>query len=278
MKFEQNAISQRLKSIELDMLKEVAAICDTLNIRYFLVGGSLLGAVRHKGFIPWDDDVDVGMLREDYNRFVQEAPRMLKSNLFLQTNESDCNYPNAFAKVRNSDTTFIETSAKKIKMNHGIFIDIFPFDYYPEKFLEKKILDLKLKLLSISISRAFYANHRSFKSFLYKIINLILYPIYPSYQVALAAKEKIITKQKKSRFLRNYSGAWGKKEIMPIDWFDCFCKCQFEGSHFWIPCNYDPHLKQLYGDYMTPPPKEKQVAHHYTEVIDLDKSYTFYTK
>ena len=123
---------QKLKDIEKDMLVIFIQICKKYDMRYFLAGGSCLGAVRHRGFIPWDDDIDVVMPREDYEKFLKVARNELPENIFLQTGKTDNDFPMNFAKLRNSDTTFIETSVKNFKINHGVFIDIFPLDGYSD--------------------------------------------------------------------------------------------------------------------------------------------------
>lgn len=121
-----------LKKCQLEMLKAFAAVCEKLGISYFLDGGTLLGAVRHKGFIPWDDDIDVGMLRADYERFFAEGQALLPEHYFIQNISTDPQYTANFAKMRDSRTTYIETTLGRKRINHGVFIDIFVLDYYPE--------------------------------------------------------------------------------------------------------------------------------------------------
>ena len=122
---------EKLKQIELNLLVCFKEICEKHKLDYFLTGGTLLGAVRHKGFIPWDDDIDVGMPREDYETFLRVASSCLPDGIFLQTRKTDPEVPFNFAKLRDSRTTFIETSIKDLDINHGVYIDIFPIDYFP---------------------------------------------------------------------------------------------------------------------------------------------------
>lgn len=146
---------EQLKSIELEMLKAFIKACDMLNVKYFLLGGTLLGAVRHKGFIPWDDDIDVGMLREDYEIFIAKGASYLPDNLFIQNVYSDENYTMCFSKIRNNNTTFIESTVSHLKMNHGVFIDIFPLDYYPDEAKKQRELDFKKKIYDIRIAHTY---------------------------------------------------------------------------------------------------------------------------
>ena len=123
---------ETIKKIELDMLCAFIEICNRLSIRYYLLGGTMLGAVRHHGFIPWDDDIDVGIFRDDYELFISKAQSYLPNYYFLQNIYTDPECMINFTKIRDSRTTFIETSTKSKKMNHGVYIDIFPLDFYPD--------------------------------------------------------------------------------------------------------------------------------------------------
>ena len=136
---------------QLDMAKELKRICEKYHINYFLDCGSLLGAVRHQGFIPWDDDMDFGMMREDYDRFLEIAPKELPANLFLQTAETDSGYGYAFAKIRKNDSLYLERVSENSKENHGIFIDIFPYDSLPDTTVERKKLYQKLTVLKMAM-------------------------------------------------------------------------------------------------------------------------------
>ena len=118
----------RMHLLHLDILKEFIRICNKYELRYFLLGGSCLGTVRHQGFIPWDDDIDVGMPRPDYERFMEIAQNELPEYYFLQNSKTDPDYPLCFAKIRDSRTTFIERSVSHLNINHGIYFDIFPLD------------------------------------------------------------------------------------------------------------------------------------------------------
>ena len=121
-------ILRRLQLTQLDIAKEIKRVCEKNDIKYWLESGTLLGAVRHKGFIPWDDDLDIAMRRDDYERFKKIAPRDLSSEYFFQSWETDENFGLPFAKVRKRKTIYKEIKAKNSKANNGIFVDIFPYD------------------------------------------------------------------------------------------------------------------------------------------------------
>lgn len=263
----------QLKKAELDILRTFVEVCEKLNLRYYLLGGTLLGAVRHQGFIPWDDDIDVGMLREDYEIFLDKAQALLPEHLFLQTIFTDPDYRMCFAKIRNSNTTFVETVADTLHINHGVFIDIFPLDHYPQEERAQKKLAWRKKLYTrralcgMNLGKT-GAKHRSKEA--------LLELAYPSLDGVLRKREGMYKSIPPSGLIANHGGAWGKKEIVPASWYGEGTKLMFEGLQVSGPAEYDKWLTQVYGDYMQLPPVEKRVGHHYTDVIDLTKPYTEY--
>ena len=139
--------SVELKKLELEIAKEVKKICDENNIDYFIIGGTLLGAVRHKGFIPWDDDMDIGMTWNNYQRFLKLAPEKMDDRFFIQTCQTDLNYHNIFAKVRLRNTHMIEKVTENIEICDGIFVDIFPYISIKESLLKSKCYMFRLRIL-----------------------------------------------------------------------------------------------------------------------------------
>lgn len=258
-----------LRRIELNLLKELIRICQKYGLKYYLVGGSCLGAVRHEGFIPWDDDIDVGIPREDYDNFLRFAQSELTEPVFLQTGETDEDYPMNFAKLRDSSTTFVETSLKKMNINHGVYIDVFPLDGYLDSKHSKFMNRLYMRRINCEyfLPNSYGISH--------KLKNILMKMIYPNYRKVRNKRELLISKVPFSESSRvtNYCGAWGEREIMPREYFGNGCVKRFEGLDVVIPERYDLYLSNLYGDYMKLPPLEKRVPHHYCEIIDLNKSY-----
>lgn len=265
-----------LKNIEISILREFVNICEKLNLQYYLLGGTMLGAVRHRGFIPWDDDIDVGMPRQDYELFLAKGQQLLPSNLFIQNDRTDPEYIMCFSKIRNCDTTFIETSARTFNINHGVFIDVFPLDYYPEDDQEQKRFERKKGWYERRLSCCFNMPHNhTIKG---RVRKLLLTAMFPSAKAVVRKREQLYRSVPESSMLANYGGAWGKKEIVPVEWYGSGTTVMFEGLQVKAPCQYDKWLSQVYGNYMQLPPIEKQVGHHYTDVIDLEKPYTEYVR
>lgn len=273
---------QKMKELETAMLASFLEVCRTLNLRYFLVGGTLLGAVRHGGFIPWDDDIDVAMPREDYEVFLREGQKYLPEYYFLQHLGSEPAYNANFAKIRDKRTTFVEYSVRKFPICHGVFIDIFPLDCYPDDPREQKKMDLR-QLIFKRRSRAAVeippqARHRFPVELGLRTVSALTVLRYPSFRKALEAREKLHTAVKTGEKWANYCGAWGKKEIMPAAWFGAGKSLDFEGLEVKGPDCPHEYLTHLYGDYMQLPPVEKRVGHHYAEFIDLDMPAEEYLK
>ena len=254
-------ISSDLKKIEYEMLTEITDFCDQNSIRYFLACGTALGAVRHNGFIPWDDDVDIALPRPDYERFVDSY----RSDRYeVIDSRFDKAYPYAFAKVSDKSTMLIENLAKPFPM--GVYIDVFPIDGMPDDENERKRhlnrIDWDMRLLSwkrISKSRKVGAVHK-----LYQVIaKVMLAPFSISYFVKKLDKDVQHYSYEKSDHAGHLvtKAIWGK-DAKPKELFEKAVKHKFETGEFYIPEDFDKYLTLEYGDYMKLPPKEKQFTRH----------------
>lgn len=130
--------TKTIQKIDLVLLKELDRVCRIIGVGYFVCGGTMLGYKRHGGFIPWDDDIDVGMLRTDYNKLLKEGPRYFGHDFFLQTRQNDPTIPYLFSKLRMNGTSYITTFNEKRKFHKGICVDLFPFDYIPNSLNERQ--------------------------------------------------------------------------------------------------------------------------------------------
>lgn len=265
--------TERIKHIELEMLKHFISVCESLHLTYYVLGGTLLGAVRHQGFIPWDDDIDVGMPRADYERFLKEGQAYLPEYYFIQSLDTEPEYIATFAKIRDSRTTFIETSAASFHIHHGVYIDIFPLDPYPDG--HHGWFDFKNNFLKLRIEAAYKGLKASFST---KIKRVIAFALLPSLPKAVAKRERLYRSVPHGSRMANYGGAWGDKEIVPAGWYGEGKKLTFEGLEVNAPSEYERWLTQVYGDYLQLPPPEKRIAHHAVEAMDPERPYTDYLK
>lgn len=270
---------RKLQLVELDLFKCFAEICEKLNLRYFLVCGSAIGAARHGGFIPWDDDLDVGMYREDYYKFLELAPALLPDGLFLQNYKSDPQFPYMFAKLRNSNTTYIEKSIAHLDINHGIYMDIFPLDGYPESSYEQKRFALKKRYYQTLLASVFQIPNATIKG---KVLRTVLRFLgYHKRSAKIVKKyEALISKYsiKTSSIVCNH-GTWhGTDDYIPKEMYGNGTSLAFEGRQACVPERYDDYLTHLFGEWRQFPSPEKQKGHHYYEICDTEKPYTYYTK
>lgn len=267
-----------LQKKELELLKIFIDICNQLNLKYYLVCGSALGAVKYNGFIPWDDDIDVGMPRNDYEVFLEMAPAILSEKYFLQTHISDNNYPNIFAKLRDSTTTYIEKSVAHISMNHGVYIDIFPLDGYPKSKEDQLMLEKRKKTYKRLLTSV-YDVPRSLKGKLaVKLMRFL--KIHKKTLYILKKYNKLISSYtiKDSSIICNHGNWQGTLEYAPKEQYGCGKWTEFEGIKVRVPEKFDDYLTQKYGDWRSDPPTEEQVGHHYYTYMDLDNPYTDYIK
>ena len=263
----------KLKEMEMDIFKSFISVCHRLGLKYYIIAGTLIGAVRHKGFIPWDDDIDVAMPREDYEIFVSEGQHYLPGHLFIQTNKTDPEFAFNMAKIRNSNTTFLEESERNCKINSGIFIDIFVLDNFPENIILQKMAIIIDKVLLTAIGRVFFRKEIS-KTLVarQKIIGLV----FPSPYTAVKLRERFVKSFSQSALTQNFSSNYGEKEIVPWEWYGKGVELEFEGIKVIAPTKYELLLKKIYGDYLKLPPVEKRVSNHGTDIIDLDNGYLSY--
>ena len=218
----------KLKQIQLEILKVFIKACGELGLKYFVIGGTLIGAVRHEGFIPWDDDIDVAMMREDYEIFIRKAQELLPKKYFVQSIYSEKNLPFNFCKIRDNETIFVESSARKFNINHGVSIDIFPLDYYPEEEKAQIKFEKKNKRIKNRIQIRFSVKQKGclnkVKGFVIKFVSLFF-----SRKKDIQRREKLNTSIKESSLIANLCGAWGKKEIIDKSVFDDVVQLDFEG-------------------------------------------------
>lgn len=248
---------RRLQLTELEMVLEVDRICRKNNIKYVLGYGSMLGAVRHQGFIPWDDDVDIFMLREEYEKFCDACKNELDgSRFFLQNWETDKFFNSGYAKMRRLNSKFMRFGQEKMKFNQGIYIDIMPMDNLPDiseervKFIKKCIIYRKI-LYSKAGSMC---EKNILKRCGYKILSLI-----PRDKVKIKFGKVMQTYKGQNVCYCMCLGSLGKvpycKEI-----FEERQEVDFEGYKIFIPKRPQCFLKVCYGmDYMTPPPEEERI-------------------
>lgn len=267
----------KLQQTEFEMLKIFIEVCAQLNLTYYLVCGSALGATKYGGFIPWDDDMDVALLREEYEVFCNKAPSLLPDGIFLQTYETDKNYPNIFAKLRNSNTTYIEKSTANIAMNHGVYIDIFPLDGYPRNLKIQKEFEKQKLLYKKKLSCAFI--HSGIKAKVKYIIKLLL-GYGRNRKKTLEEYTAMISQYspENSDYICNHGNWQGKLEYAPKEQYGKGIMMKFEGLDVRVPEQYDAYLTQKYGDWRADLPIEQQVGHHYYTVLDVDNPYTMYMK
>lgn len=273
----------KLQSSMLAILKEVDRICELNGISYVLDGGTLIGAARHQGFIPWDDDLDICMLREDYDKFLVHA-KQLNEDFEIVNSSTDKNYIQTFTRVCLKNTNLVQGIYKDAGFKQGIFIDVFPLDKIPEKNDDLKrqtnTFDLLVRLKSIKGKVP--GRSEGVKKLMREAIRICLLPV----------SMRSINK-KMNKIAARYSNDSGelsigyynfeafdrlsRRNVQAKDYLE-LDKLQFCDAKFPVPANYKQVLNNFYGDYMQLPPTEEQVPTHDIIEIIFDEKYTNYSK
>ena len=267
---------QKVKEEELKILFEFDKVCKQLGVDYSLSSGTLLGAVRHKGFIPWDDDIDVAMLRADYNKFLSEAPQVMPKHLFIQTYETDKEYPLNFAKIINTHTVLIQRGTKALQIKQGVFIDVFPIDRVSSKRIVRLMENYALALiLAIKNSYTFEKTQMS-TSFFVRILRTMLWPLARLISTQKLNKLETFIRVKNNIEKNKFTYAdrfslsrhrFNDKMLMPVNIFNDYENIMFENWEFQTIKNWHTYLTIMYGNYMELPPIDKRIFPH--DIIDL---------
>lgn len=254
---------QEIKDVEVELLKKFHTFCVENNIRYFISHGTLLGAIRYKAFIPWDDDLDVLVPREDYNRLLSLYQDSEKYRIFAYEKNQKYRYP--YAK-------FCDMSTRKVEGGYdngvelGIDIDIFPLDNWDDD-LEKAKQEVKYQqrnMFCLGLTKLHKPDSRHPVKRFVKGIAMTLCKLRGStYYVEKIIQGANKPEQKGSRYMGGKCwNVYGERDILPAEVFAEAIELEFEGERFFAPVGYDAFLSSLYGDYLPEPPVEKRKTHH----------------
>ena len=261
----------------LETFKYTQKLLERHNLKYIACGGTVLGAIRHQGFIPWDDDIDIYMPREDYNKLIQLNIESEKEGFQIISAEYTPGYYLPFAKIVDVNSSIWEH--KEIPFMIGVYVDIFPLDEFPYSNIE--ITNIQNRATKLFNSYMFTLSHYNLKYLISSIMNLDLK------RLGGWCKSRFLksTMQYKKYFsyIKKYTDLHGDKcvcintwqgKIFKTEWFTNVIEVPFEDTTIIIPRDYDSYLTLLYGNYMTPPPIEKRISGHNHYFIDLTRRYT----
>ena len=250
---------QLFKSVLLNLLDHFVGVCERNGLKYYLGGGSVLGAVRHKGMIPWDDDIDINMPREDYERLQRLPDSVWGDNYRLASWKKTPRYRYDFLKLEALNTTLIE----KIHPDYvgGLFIDIFPLDRYSSDESYIKMMEEDLKGIYSKIHTCVIKHDNECNS-LFELLILKLRRLFYNHRKTVNTLERIaMASGEEGEMLADFHNYFYAHGGWPADFYGEGVKMEFEGKEYYVPSNWDAYLTHVYGDYMTPPPIEKRYGH-----------------
>lgn len=268
---------KKVWKIELELFERLVEVCEKYHLKYFLLGGSIIGAVRHKGFIPWDDDIDVAMFRDDYNKLLEVSSKEFSGDMFFQTPYTDTLF-RGHAQLRKENTTAILKNEIEYSYHQGIFIDIFPMDEYPKGKIRKYIQHKRINALSRILSNYYVPTHQSlFGEIMYHTISKPIIKIFGVKKIYYRY-EKICSKYngRGDGNFSNLSFIYGpEKYMIKKSELQEFITVPFEDTLAVIPKEYDPLLRRAYNDYMI---CKKENSTHGLVLFAPEKSYQNFKK
>lgn len=269
---------RKLQLTQLEILKVVDKFCRNNNIQYSLYAGTLIGAIRHKGFIPWDDDLDICMARDQYEKFIKVWDFQKPKGYLLQNKENTPGYTQSFTKIRKEHTTLLQPVDDPTRYHVGISIDVFPVDRIPDGKYRRLLFQFRCILYQLFTKEYVPINANRLEKILSKIIFIIIprryyrslrnrlfasitkYNNNPNFQRIMTESMKMITTP------------------LPINMMNDFIELPFEDGCFMCTKEYDQYLRSIFGDYLTPPPQKERVGIHNAIVIDFEHDYDEYLK
>ena len=266
-------ILNKLQKTETSILKAIAEVCEKEKITYYLSSGTLIGAVRHHGFIPWDDDIDIAMPYKDYKRFLEIGQSSLGDRYFLQTFETDENYSNNYARVRLNGTTCMRPEHSNVHMHQGIWVDIFPV-IETGKGMEYLIKRTILDLMRFMQRDEFLPDYKKYAG-IYQALKLF-YRIDKSRRIRWHAG--LLDWLGSAKNKKYCTEVWMTRRILyPKRVIEGSPqKMEFDGQLYSVFPDYDTVLRIGYGNYMELPPEEKRYNHGDNLIVDFENNYTDY--
>ncbi len=269
---EQDIILKKVQKVELEILDVVHKVCVENHLKYSLAYGTLLGAVRHRGFIPWDAEIDICRPREDYDKLIEIWPKYKFEDYILQNIETDEEFTQNFTKIRKNHTTFLQPKEEQYKYHKGVFIDIFPGDRVPDSKLKRQFQFFNMAV-NLLYSRKFKSGSSS------KMIStveniLLLFPKSFQKKYRKVAENVVKRYNSNSKFQYVFANTIDASKIYyPDDIFESLVLADFEDEKFYIYKDYDNCLKIEYGNYMELPPEKERSWTHAPELIDFHRNY-----
>lgn len=267
-----NGLMKRVWSEEQEILDVIHKICVDNNLKYSLAYGTLLGAVRHGGFIPWDDDIDIMMPRKDYTKFKQIWNDSAPKGYIYQDYNTDTDIVNNFAKIRKNNTTFLQSETERGRNYHkGFFVDIFPVDN-----VANGKLSSQLQYFAAAVNLLYTRGYQSGSGGLMgKIEKLLLSTKKENYIKRRNKAERYFCRwnDKKCNYFTLFNTILEAKKRYPIDLLNDYTVIKFNGKEYFAIKDYDRYLTITYGDYMKLPPEEERVWFHHPILIDFEHNY-----
>lgn len=258
-----------LHEVDISITKEFIKICDKYGLKYYMIGGTMLGAIRHQGFIPWDDDIDLGMPREDYEKFLSVAQKELPANYSIVNYKTDKNYQYYITRILDKETKVIEERIGNDNKYTHASIDIFPIDGTPNNKLLRKIYFFRVIFHRAMMSLCYRDSiDRKRKRGILENIALLFLEKFPITLFTTPYKQKEIIDKllrknnfENSEYIGNIMGAYRTKEIVPKSFYGEGKMYKFEDIELRGLDKYDEYLKWTYGDYMKLPPEDQRKTH-----------------